>query len=755
MGWRLGNELSVSASVTVLAAAMASTAPALAAEEPIALEELIVTAQKREMLAQETPGALTVFARSALESRGVASPQDLQLSVPGLTFGQNVGAGGAQVALRGIGSENMAVGGDPGVAIHIDGVYNQAPTFLTRDFFDVERVEVLRGPQGTLYGRNATGGSINIITRQPGPAFSATARVTLGSYDQRRAQLALGGPLAGDMLSGRLSLSAERRSGYVRNVAPGAPERDADTADYWTVRAQLRLEPNDRFNVTMRGYYLDDDSRQQPLLILQPYPAGLLFQGFDLTSFAPVLGNPYVAAGAAPNPTLTDVRRYRTNYPLDSGEAARGLAMEINLDLGWSTLTALTGVDRSRSRLSYDIDASDAVSVDQTRADTHYRTLSQEVRLASQSDGPIQWLAGLYYYRERSGFSYELVNRSFPGPTPGGAGASFIIDPARLSAASYAAFGQLTWRPVERLEITAGLRSTRDRKTGEDGVFAPNFLLFDPATFGPIRRAYERKWRNTSGSLGVKYDVSDDVMAFASVSTGYKAGGINFGGFQDPYNPEKVLAYEAGIKSSFWSRRAQLNVAAFYYDYEDLQVFQIQELLSAITNAAKATSKGVEVELAVAPAAGLLVEASASWLDATYDTFRSADPTQPGAGVLDLAGNRLNRSPEWKFSLGAQYAWDLGAAGSLMARADFAWVASQYYRAFNRPLDRQPSYHRTDLRLTWRDADERFRVEAWVRNLEDEDVLTSVKTGAASLGPTFNGTLAPPRTYGVTFGVDF
>ncbi len=748
-GLVLGKKLLIAAICNVGVSPLVSAADG---GDSFILEEVLVTAERRAKSLQDTALAISALNNRMLERRGADEPEDLQFAVPGLTMSKT-STSGVQVTLRGVGAEHLGVGGDPGVAINVDGVYLQSTNYITQDFFDIERVEVLRGPQGTLYGRNAIGGAINIISRAPSEEAEVVAKFTVGNFNRRHFQSAIGGPLVDNALLGRLSFSRETRDGFLENVSPVRVESDSDDSDYMTVRGQLMWLASDTVDVTLRGYVYRDDARGAAGIMNAPYPVQPLFQGFDLRTLppSPVIGNPYVETGAGINPSLQDLRKYSANTETYSNVDAEGGSLEINWQLDGAKLTAISGYNLNTTEKNSDVDFSDTVSTSLS-VGTEYETFSQEVRLASTDSEAVDWLAGIYYYEQTSDLLFNLTdttNTATFGQDP-----VFIIDPGHVEVTSYAAFGQATWHLNEQLGVTVGLRYTKDKKQAEEGVFSPTGLLFNPFTGGPLLRSHDKSWNKVTSKLGVEYTLNNDVLIYGGVSSGYKSGGINTGSLGPEYDPETVIAYESGIKSQMYDGRLQLNAAAFYYDYTDLQVSQIEQFTPVVNNAGEASSHGIELEVMMLPIERLRVDAVVSWLDATYEKYDTADSVFPLLGVQDLSGNQLNRSPEWSFNVGAEYSWSLGDAGELTARVDFAWKDDQYYRAYNLDRDRQEAYHRTDARLSWSNKNQAWSMDFWVKNIEDEEVVTNIVVSAASLGSTPSGNISPPRTFGLTVGYE-
>ncbi|MEH6519382.1 MAG: TonB-dependent receptor [Halioglobus sp.] len=716
------------------------------ASAQLMIEEVVVTAQKREESLQDTPLAISAFSETELQDRGIVGAEDLQFYVPGLTFGKTV-TRTAQVTLRGVGAENINPGGDPGVAVHVDGAYQQYTGYIAQDFFDVARVEVLRGPQGTLYGRNATGGSINIITKKPTDEFEGIVKLGVGNYSQVKAQGAISGPIIEDTLLGRLSVDTEDRDGYTDNVLTGD---EIDDKDYYSIRGQLEWLASDSLSVNLSAYTYRDDSTGVPLASISPNPSGPLFAGLDITTFQPVFANYYEINNAVPNITIKDRREVRHNTDTEGNEDTDGGTLTITKDFESFSIKSITAYNESDYMNAGDTDSAAEVTFTQSSTGS-FETLSQEILLSSTSDGPLEWTAGLYYYDEKSTYDFDIfLFDTIPLNTPFvGVPVSFVAG-GEVDAQSMAAFGQATYAFTDALSATIGLRYTSDEKDLDESVEALAFAIVDFETFGPVIVSESDDWSEPTGKIGVEYVTESDTLWYGSISTGFKAGGFNVSGLQSSYDPETVIAYEVGFKSMLADGRVRLNSAAFLYDYEDLQVFQIEGVQASITNAAEAEVYGLEVELLALISEEFEIDGSISYLSAEYEEFFTEDPVEPGKGLQDLSGNSLPRAPEFSLNVGLQYTWTFNNSSSLRARANVSWVDEQYFRAFNLDRDKEDSFTRTDVTMTWTSGDQNWQVDAFVKNIEDEDTVNNIVVSAGTLGSTALASFSPPRTYGAS-----
>jgi iron complex outermembrane recepter protein len=683
------------------------------AAESRVIEEILVTAERREASAQETAIAITAFSGEDLDMRGITGIEDLQFAVPNLVISHNSQSPVTYAYIRGIGSDQLVAGFDPGVAYHVDGLYIGQPSAMPGDLWDMERVEVLRGPQGTLYGRNTTGGAINVITRDPDETFEAIADVTAGNYDRRRVRGAVGGGANG--VAGRLAYVREFDEGYQKNLLG----RNGDVTDHWALRGKLGFELTDQGKLVLTGQRFQNRGRQSQKR-REPFAPVELAPGFILD----------VYDGAIPNPS--DPRRVAKDYPERLDLTNDLFSARFTWDFGPVTLVSITGYVENEWFQSSDIDMS-SNPVQFQEWDMNTDQFTQELQLVSNSTGPWEWIVGAFWFEEDLATDYVFQDSSIAGFDFNNGG--------KLNTTSRAVYGQVSYdmRELGRpIRLTGGLRWTKDRKKIDEFQIIPQFGV-------DLAAESSQSWTEPSGKLGVDWFFDDDTMAYASYSRGYKGGGFSIGQF-DGFDPEIVNAYEIGLKTTFLDRRAQVNVSAFYNDYQDLQVNFLLFTLFTTDNAAEATIKGVELEGLLLATEGLTLSANLSWLDATFDEYQFSED-------IDLAGDTLNRAPEFTVTLSAQYELLLGDAGSLTARADYYWQDEVYYRVQNVPRHRAGSFHTADLRLVWTSADTQWLVEGFARNITNEDNQRSLTVSdGLSTGQNSFVSYYPPRTYGVRVG---
>lgn len=702
-----------------LTATLTPYAAAAAEEGGRVIEEILVTAEKREASAQDTPIAITTFDQEGLDARGIEGIEDLQFNTPNLVISHNSQSPVTYAYIRGVGSDQLVAGFDPGVAYNVDGIYVGQPSSMPVDLWDMERVEVLRGPQGTLYGRNTTGGSINVITAKPSNEFASNVDLTLGDYDRYRVRGAVTGPIT-DGISGRIAAIVDNADGFQHNIVESA--EDADVTDNWAVRGKLAFDLGDSVDLVLTAQRFENEGNQGQRR-REPFASPV----YD---------------GAIPNPS--NPRRVGKDHEEELDLDNTLLSAHLTVDLGFANLVSITGYIDNDWFQTTDIDmSSNPIQYQDWWMDTEQFT--QELQLVSNSEGPWSWIVGAFYFDEELSTNYIFEDSSPFGFQFNNGG--------DLDTKSIAYFGQTSYDMRESgtpLRFTVGARYTDDEK--EIDEYLVQVIPAAPEFNVDLAGKTDKSWDEWTGKAGVDWFVVEDVMAYASYSHGYKGGGFSIGQF-DTYDPETVDAYEIGLKSTAYDGRAQINVASFYYDYQDLQVNYLFGSSFTTDNAAEATIKGLEVEVTILATDALTLFLNGNWLDAEYDDYLFSAAAE-GIPEVDLGGETMNRAPEASANAAAQYDWSLGNSGSLSARVDYYWQDEMYLRVRNIPRHRVSSYHTADARLIWTSADEQWLVDAFVQNLTDEDNLRgiTVSDGLSTGTPNTFESYHPPRTYGVRFG---
>ena len=706
-----------------------------AAADQVGLSDIIVTGTKLgTQNLQRTPAAISVIDSKLLDQQGLNTVQDAAAYVPNVTF-QRFGTS-AGVYIRGIGSNSTNAGSDSSVTQQVDGVYIARPTAQTADFLDIERIEVLRGPQGTVYGRNAVGGTLNIISRQPSNTFGGQVRVGYGAFHEVTAEGFVTGPVVADQLTASLAATYRDHDAYFQNLVPGVPSLGA--AHRFGTRAQLRWAPTSDFDATLRGdYSLIRDIAENYDQLLRP------------VAFAPLASS---LVGSYRQNAVDGAQ----NANVDTG----GVSLDANYRFGNGfALKSISAWRRLKSSSNNDNDATEipVQFLNQTERQTQF---SQEFNFNYQSDR-FRGVVGLYYFGDQD-------NQVNFGPVP----PSVATPPARsalLNAAaavrtrSYAAFAQGSYEVLQDLSLIIGARYTTESKHFDQN-FARTSL--NPATPGvsapgfPVIFGIGRTDKAFTPKLGIDYQVTPDVFLYGSVTRGFKSGGFNNAATAAAtagFNPEKIWAYEVGFKTQFFDRRVRINLTAFDYDYTNLQVRQFISVGNAvISNAASAKVKGIELETLFRPAPDLQLSGNVAYLDAHYGAFTTAPIASAygylfpvGAISFDASGNRIENSPRWSGIAAIDYTPKIGNY-RFTAHVDYAYRGMVYYDPSNVAIASQQSYGLVNANVSI--GQERgIRLEAFVKNLADKKYFVLI----AGNGLVPAGLSGDPRTYGVRLGLQF
>jgi iron complex outermembrane recepter protein len=785
--------------LTCSAAAIALTAPctAFAQDVPVddaaGIEEIVVTAQKRTEAVQDVPIAISAFTAETIERQGLDDALDLQLQVPNLLI-----VGNDRPTLRGIGNNAISSTADNGTGVLV----NFAPVgFRSQDeFFDLERVEVLRGPQGTLYGRNTTGGTINVITAKPKEGFSGYLTAQYGSFNTKRAHGAIN--IGDETVQLRLAGFYLNRNGYTKNIGTG---NDIDGRNQHSFRASLRINPApDNTIDIMVNHSKEDSSRSRenkrlckatPVLGCSPIElgfdspdtGGVIFQTLLNATNAFVFGNTLFPAGTsiytgAINPT--DLRTVATDYDSRFTGKQTNVTAEISQTFGPITLLSLTAFAKGNSEaatdydnallpfrfnfpVTYNVDRDTTVTTNQLLASDNFvasgRTYYQEFRAVSKFDGPFDFTAGINFFNTKGDASFQIYHpglelfAKFLRGLPQEAW-SFNADTRDAKTKSFAAFGEAYYKLSDATKLTLGLRYTKDTKSTRGRTV----FLSLPA-FTELEGSYDA----FTGRVVVDHKLSDDNLLYGSFSRGFKGGGLNAIGSTAPtFDPEFINAYEIGSKNQFADGTLQANFSGFYYDYKNLQLGQ-RRGTSVQTINTDATIWGVESEFLWAPVEGLLFNANASYLNTSLGGLapgqETSDPANPaqwnGVGTptttpevrLTLKGNELPYAPKVKIAVGGEYTLPLGVGGwSATLRGDYSWQSRYFAREFNTVNDRISAWSVANALLRFSNDGASINVEAYVKNIFNKDNITNSIIESDLVGRYRNARILEPRTYGVT-----
>jgi iron complex outermembrane receptor protein len=682
----------------------AMTTPASAQDDPQhGLADIIVTAQRTEGRLQDTPVSVALLSGEELATRGISDPAALQGSLPAVQF-QPVGDVLANI--RGIGTFNLQPGADAAIAYNVDDIYIAHATGLTPVFFDLARIEALRGPQGTLYGRNTNAGAINIITNRPRLGrLSAAAQVQAGNYDLIATEAMLNLPL-GETVAVRISGATQKHDGYMRD--------GHNDADIYAGRIRLLFAPDQGTELLLTGEY----SNQSGLGAggSSPCLATFAVAGCNRKGWDAYAGNE--------TPVPDDFRSVENI----------GINGQLAHDFTWATLTAIASWRRvDYASLTTTGDANIPFGDFGYKPSNANQLFTGEVRLNSLASSPVQWVVGAYYSREKM---TNRIDRTFLSDTL--LGVSEVLD--RYRATSRALFGQVTVPLGSRIRLTGGLRFTDEEKSAS-GVAANYFVV--PAA--SIATGGAESHSGLTWKAGIEADLARASLAYASVSTGFKSGGVNQtpAGFGIPssYAPERITAYQAGVKNRFLDNKLQVNAEVFYYRYtgfqELLNSFAPGYLAFYTVNSQKARVYGGEVEVVAMPSPDDRFEASLALLDTRFTQF---DLTSFGGA--DYSGNELRNAPPVTVNVAYQHRFRLGSAGELTPRIETVISDKYYTDAINSVAGQQASYTQTSASLRYLSANGGWSLTGWVRNLENEAVIYSYFGG--------RGYPLAPRTYGVT-----
>lgn len=862
---RLNQLLRLTASAAVILGAGAGAAYAQdASDEPSRVDDIIVTAQKREQSLQDVPIVVTTLSEQLLEDAGVHDIKDLQILTPGLTVTSTTNESITTARIRGVGTVGDNPGLESSVGVVIDGIYRPRNGVGFGDLGELQRIEVLKGPQGTLFGRNTSAGVINIITERPSFTPGFEAELTGGNFGAWGVAGSVTGGLS-DTIAGRVYVAARQRDGFY-NVNTGVGPRtttDDQNQDFWTVRGQLLILPSDTVSIRAIADY---SHRQEYCCTAVQIRSGPTAQLANLLAGGNGVRPAVTGGGFGPAPGYQMLPYSRTGFTnRDTGQEIEdmGLSVEANIDLdlfGGSTLTSITGARSWSSVNGMDIDFS-GMDLLYRNQDGDYGfsldTLSQEFRLAGSTDR-LDWLVGGYFSSEDLsrqdsyyfGSAYAnyvslLLTTTVPGgPYPGRvgcltAGAPFnsplaiqgcavgvvapsgptftpgqgVRDNYSVESDTFALFTHNTFRLTDALDLTVGLRWTRDSKdlsglqdnlngngavcgaaAGNAGNIALAFgsaaaaqqavgLLCLPwSNFAFDNRVLSESFSDDaiSGTINLSYDVTDDLMIYGSYSRGYKGAGYNLDRVQTGVTPatslffpaETVDSYELGLKSTLMDGSMLFNATAFHQTFSDFQLNTFLGTAFVVESIPEVTSVGVDLDMIwFTPVDGLSFQGGLTYTNTEYSNFTAADLSNPGRfGPLSLLpGNTMSFAPEWSATGAVTYEREI--AGGLMAGFN---LSAKYTSEYNTKSDLLPAGIQQAMtllngRVSLGAADERWTVELWGQNLTDEEYYqvlfnaplqgtafqSTVQPNGTFYNPaldtqTYNAFLGQPRTWGVT-----
>ncbi len=725
----------------LVAAICGFAAQPLVANADFALEEIVVTAQKRAESLQDVPIAVNAIDGDSLTMSGASGIEHLAVAVPGINITRQATA--TMIYLRGVGTTGGQAGLDSAVSMFQDGVLLPSLSGATLMFNNIERIEVLKGPQGTLYGRNATGGAINIVTKEPSSEFSGSVEVGYGAYDTKTVNAYLTAPLSDSVAADVAIYSSDQGEGYGENIITG---NDTNYREDKGIRSKVIISPTETLDITLAGDYNEAS-------------------GAIGAAYRPINDSPTLDGGTGWSGDFYDIQsdfdgemRYNDSW---------GLSGRIDYDLGWATLSSITAYRELESAFisDNDVTALPLLKVDLEESNEQF---TQELQLTGYLENGGSWIAGLYYLDGTSAYDqFRLEGGVFaalpvPGPVP-----IFATDHyATMDTKSYAVFGQTSYPISDSSNLTVGLRYTKDEREIEAfGGFedAAGNLLVPYISADPVlQTAYtdDADFDEVTWRLAVDHQLTEDAMIYASYSRGFKSGVYNLTAPTDEIlDPEILDAYEIGLKSELFDNRLRLNAAIFHYAYDALQVSIIEGASQKILNAAEAEITGIDFDFVAALSETLTISGGGAWLDATYSSFEdaplaTADPTySTGAAIIlsssDASDNRLIRTPEVSLNLSLDYANDI-SLGEVWANLTYAWQNDYAFEPDH--VLKQDAYGLLNFAAGINAiANTNFSAKVWARNLTDEEYLNQANASPYA----FLGAAGEPRTYGVTVGYDF
>jgi iron complex outermembrane recepter protein len=686
-------------------------APAVA-QDGATVEEIVVTAQRRSERLQDVPVTVTAFGATQIEESHIVGVQDIITRTPGLSF-DAFPASEPRLFIRGIGSSDRGSAGDPSAAVFLDEVYLGRPSAIAFDVFDIERIEVLKGPQGTLYGRNVVGGAINVITKAPElSGFAGALEGTLGNYDRREVAGIVNLPFADGLAAFRLSGSVRKHDGYTKSLVTGG---DLEAGDTRSARAQLLVEPNDTLRLHLTADVTTDRGSG---------PAN------------------HVIFTTRPDryPLSLDPKKSLATIDGRQDRDTHGLRAEVSWSLPFGTLSYLGSHREVDYESYYDFDGSNGTRGIEGGDIEHSKLTSQELRLLSPQESRASWVLGVYTYRAET--NRTVVNNTFNF-----AGRERVVQDAKLE--SYAVYGDITYPVTERLNLIAGVRYTKDDKDYHIVNLGPQGFQ----TVFPLNARASASFDAVTWRLGADYRIAPDHMVYGMISRGFKSGGFqdapsSFEAAVTPFNPEYATQYELGLKQQFFDRALTWNNSIYLIDYTDLQTGQTVGLSKLTNNAGAATVKGYETSFFWRIGAGFDLGINYAYTDAKFDDFQTVDDNN---NPVNLAGKRLSRTPRNKLTVSPSYTLDLANGGELRATAEYRYESLIYDDNSNQPPEiREPSEF-VDANAGYTSPDGSWTFSVWGKNLTDERSRTFQVFFNATHFVAYN----PPRTYGATLRWNF
>jgi outer membrane receptor protein involved in Fe transport len=802
----IASTLKYTASAIVLSM-LAGTASAQAPSGGI--DEIVVTAQKREQSLQDVPIVVTAVSAQLLQDSGVKDIKDLTILTPGLLVTSTANETSTTARIRGVGTVGDNAGLESSVGVVVDGVYRPRNGVGFGDLGEMQRIEVLKGPQGTLFGKNTSAGVINILTKQPTFTFGANGELTVGNYGTIGASASVNGPIVADKVAGRLFVTKRQRDGFYDIKVGKGPRTSTEdqTQDFWSTRGQLLFTPSDSVDIKLIGDYT---KRDESCCVGVQVKNG---------ATAPLVAGLAGTSGGLANPVNPWARLAYANRGSEQKITDQGLSAEINWKTPYLNGAKLTSITAAR-----DWDYIAGQDADFTTADVIYRPangdhgnqfkqFSQELRLAGEAD-KVNWLVGAFYAKEdltsKSSLRYGSDFESFlsglfsglPLPAITGRTAGTIYaagagnrDVYKQEGTSWALFTNNSIQVTEKFELTLGLRYTKDEKTldakyanTDNGVGCAAITTWANAAPSATRAAvagascqafaspkYNGLTNNRSrsedawsGTVKGAYRFNPELLTYASYTRGFKAGGYNLDRVANPFalatsataatslqpvldtsfNGEFVDSYELGVKSTLLDRTLLLNATVFNQKFTDFQLNAFNGLFFQVQSVPEVTSKGVDTDVIWKASQDLTFQGGVTYSDTSYANAKNKALLGGAASTARLPGARLSLAPLWSASASVTYQQPIG---NLMGRANLGAKYSSSYNTGSdlNPVKAQQGYVVTNGRLSLGSADDRWAVEVWAQNMLDQKYYQVVYDAQFQSG-SFDAFLGQPRTYGLT-----
>ena len=694
------------------------------------VEEIIVTALKRSSTVVDTPAAITAISSTEIEDKGITSMHDLKHLVPSMNFTNVLGA--QNITIRGIGQFN----GNPGVSVSTDGIFQSRAHSSQLGEMDLERVEVLRGPQGTLYGRNSIGGVVNLITKNPTQDTDGYVKLGYGEYDITTAEAAFGGGIS-DNTSFRLVVhGTEQGEGFYDCLNAGCGEQGY--TDKQAFRLKIKSDLSDTVSADLMVASVETEGTPDPYGWLTDNRELAAAFGFPQIAAEPISLKPHEIYQTPTSESVNGTNMTDREYDVTS------LTLKIDTELG--TLTSITAKQSFDDQFNLDRDGSAGVYLD-TFDISETETFTQEINLNIERD-TMSLVFGLFYMDDETSRHTHFDNPQpilgFPVPS------MFDFKHDKMDTESEAYFADGTFDLSDTTRLSLGVRRTTDEFTSKQDNFISILMPMPVIAAQTCDREVVTEYSSTTSRAVIQHDLSSDSNVYASLSEGYKAGGYATYECTEPYDPEEVTSLEFGFKGSL-SENTSLNASLFRYDYTDFQVLQVVGIQTVTRNAGDATVNGLEIEALSNVNDSLSINYGLTLLDATYGEFLNTNGIQPQLGEQQLDGNYLTNAPKVSINLGLNYTSPMASGASLTYRANASYKSRIYFSEFNEYS--QDAYIIVDLNLIWESADETMRSRFFIKNATDEEYISGYLSSATA-GGRF-GQWGYPRTAGIEIQRNF